>query len=179
MIGMAPTSTGEQDLLLDHAPDTTGALLLEIYRPNRREYTNELYRLYRRQLINLAFSSSAIETAAHEMQETPGSESEEVWFQCWERLEAVQHLDRDWDGAGAEPIRPEIIRTAFEWLSQREACGDSPPHKIVPSPDGSLILAWLTPRGMDQYEIEEPGTVLLLRADGTAEEIKVGRGVSY
>ena len=76
----------------------------------------------------------------------------------FEKLEALATLERDWDGSGALPLSRTTVDKTREILSEIERIGViGEPDKVVPSPDGSIILAWLTPNGLVEAEIDKDG----------------------
>ena len=74
--------------------------------------------------------------------------------QCLKAIDQIAALQDDWDGTEADPLTLEVVEAA-RWYVQWTA--DSPslimPQKIVPSPDGNIILAWVED-GQVYYEIE-------------------------
>lgn len=59
----------------------------------------------------------------------------------WE--EQLRALGPDWDGGGADPIKSEVIDQVVAFVARNNF---SPLPKIVPSPDGCVIIGFCDDR---------------------------------
>lgn len=75
--------------------------------------------------------------------------------ECRTVMIEIAGLTADWDGGGAEPIDVKVLADAWVFLAR--PCGLSLPDRIVPSPDGDIIFAWIgvesIPGGDREYVI--------------------------
>ena len=86
----------------------------------------------------------------------------ETYMDAFEKLDSIANLEEGWDGADAPPIGQITIAKTREILSENERIGViGEPDRVIPSPDGSIMLAWVTPDGLREMEIDEKGKLHL------------------
>ena len=81
-----------------------------------------------------------------------------AWNECFEQLDRISLLEDDWDGLGADAPAREVVDDAYSYLNGLRAETMPPPSRTIATPDGSILLEWLTD-SKDRLEIEfsEPG----------------------
>ena len=81
------------------------------------------------------------------------------WKAAFAKLEGLFQLDEGWDGEDAPKPDPELISTATRWLTDyklNNAQADSPPSRILASPDGDVVFQWVTSSSREQIEFLSP-----------------------
>ncbi|HYH68668.1 MAG TPA: hypothetical protein VD866_28505 [Urbifossiella sp.] len=68
-----------------------------------------------------------------------------MWEKAHDQLLSIARLEADWDGDGADPIRPELIRSASKLLRWARAQGYKAPQDVYPMPDGCITVEWQRP----------------------------------
>ena len=83
-----------------------------------------------------------------------------LWDRRLEDLLSIRSLRDDWDGDGAEAPIPELMDTAIALLGWFRRSGHFPvPSRIVPSPNGTVVIEWESPDMYLEAEITTPSTV--------------------
>lgn len=93
--------------------------------------------------MEFVVSPSRLFTADPEVNEAVGAVS--LWEKAHDQILAIARLGTDWDGDGADSVRPELIRSATRLLRWLRATGHPAPHDIYPMPDGNITLEWQLP----------------------------------
>ena len=96
-----------------------------------------------------------------------------------DRLERLSLLPENWDGYGASPISPQVIRRAE--LVLKDTLGlagdDIPLPFIAPAGDGTVVLEWKTATGkelvLDIPEKNEPLPFFLVEPAGLEAEAEI------
>lgn len=80
------------------------------------------------------------------------------WKAAFAKLEGLFQLDEGWDGEDAPKPDPELISAATRWLTDKlnNAQADSPPSRILASPDGDIVFQWVTSSSRLQIEFLSP-----------------------
>jgi len=88
--------------------------------------------------------------------------SEADWLEIIEETSKLQ-LSADWDGAGANPIQPALVRSTIAFLERSRHEGQPVPDAVYPLSSGSIIAEWHNEdRSRLSAEIREPGRVELM-----------------
>jgi len=85
------------------------------------------------------------------------------WERVREMILSLEHLEADWDGAGAPPVLGRIVRDAIRWCERLESHGSEAPITVYPLSDGNVILEWHLPDDVIK-RIE-------IKPEGVAEEM--------
>jgi hypothetical protein len=106
------------------------------------------------QTLNTDVSMDAYDSGAATEAAGPAT----LWEKLEEHILAFVGLEEDWDGAGAEKVRDELIRSALHLIRKLQADRLSPPHDAYPLPDGNIILEWQHHDGViERIEVEGVG----------------------
>lgn len=98
---------------------------------------------------------------------------ENAWDSCRVKVANISSLPDSWDDAGARAIAPDVVYAAALLVDSLQSAEQPPPSAIAPSPDGSIIFAWMTPAGLVEAEVESPTSIHFINPDGTEEVVKV------
>lgn len=81
------------------------------------------------------------------------------------RLDQAAALGANWDGHGAPPIDPAILRAIRGWGQTMPGWAFAPAPAVVPLSSGALQLEWHVGPRILELEFESPETVHYLRWD--------------
>jgi hypothetical protein len=84
-----------------------------------------------------------------------------------DRLEHLSRLPQNWDGYGASPISPKVIKRVKSVLKEALAVAEGVPAPLIaPANDGTIVLEWKTSSGkeliLDIPSDDEPVPFLLV-----------------
>ena len=79
---------------------------------------------------------------------SPSFDLARAWTACEQRLYEISKLTDDWDGLGADAPDVDAKDTAFKFLGVLRARRDPPPHRIIASPEGSIVFEWQEEPGL-------------------------------
>lgn len=101
-----------------------------------------------------------------------------------EQLDAMLTLKSNWDGYNADPIVPEVIEVAKEFVGVLHALlgrgGDETSMFVSPGRDGGVMVEWEDDGAEYEMEINPDGSFGFLREDKitgvmTTEKFRAGR----
>lgn len=81
------------------------------------------------------------------------------------RLDQVAALGSNWDGHGAGPVNPELIRAVRAWGPTMPGWAFALPPAVVPLSSGALQLEWRNGNRLLELEFESPDRIHFLRWD--------------
>ncbi len=81
------------------------------------------------------------------------------------RLDQVAALASNWDGHGAAPVDPELIRAVRSWGPTMPGWAFAPPPAVVPLSSGAVQLEWRSGDRLLELEFETPDRIHFLRWD--------------
>lgn len=70
------------------------------------------------------------------------SASDNAWRRLYEQMFSFLSLQDDWDGADARAPDMHRIATACRLMKQLEARGITTPARVLPTPDGGILIEW-------------------------------------
>jgi hypothetical protein len=101
-----------------------------------------------------------------------------------EQLDLMLTLQSNWDGYNADPIVPEVIEVAKEFVGMLHALlgrgGDETGMFVTPGRDGGVLVEWGDDTAEFEMEINPDGSFGFLREDKltgvmTTEKFQAGR----
>lgn len=101
-----------------------------------------------------------------------------------EQLDLMLTLQPNWDGYNADPIVPEVVEVAKEFVGVLHALlgrgGDETNMFVAPGPDGGVLVEWDDEGAEYEMEINPDGSFGFLREDKltgvmTTEKFQAGR----
>jgi hypothetical protein len=98
-----------------------------------------------------------------------------AWEQQEDRLLELRRLPDNWDDEGGRAPAPDVAARVSQLLREFRLVGTHPaPSRIVPTPDGGLILEWQMPGLFATLEITQPFSgAWLIQRDGEEAEFRV------
>lgn len=81
------------------------------------------------------------------------------WDRVVDEIDAIQRLEADWDGAGAEPISVRVLDEAMFFVQRFKGHEGLAPSRTAPSPDGSIVFEWHLSDGYAEAEVAGSGTI--------------------
>jgi hypothetical protein len=79
------------------------------------------------------------------------------WAKQEARIAEIRELKGDWDEEGATAPDRALLDSAYALLRKQRMSEKWPgPSRIVPSPDGAIIIEWQTPTAIATLEIARP-----------------------
>lgn len=95
---------------------------------------------------------------------------EGLWAQWFENLLSIRSLQDDWDGDGADAPTPEVVDAASRFLNAIRRSKQFPvPNRIVPSPNGTVVIEWQLPNIYIEAEITAADTIEWMVQEGGHE----------
>ena len=82
-----------------------------------------------------------------------------LWDLRLSDLLSIRRLSDDWDGEGAEAPGPELVDLAITLLDRWRASGVAVPERIVPSPNGTVVIEWQWPHAYLEADVINPRTI--------------------
>jgi hypothetical protein len=80
-----------------------------------------------------------------------------AWEPAVQKILGFQHLQEDWDGFGAQAPSREVLESAIGLAYCLLEKGVDPPHRVVASTAGEVVLEWQDPDGTyTEVEIDAP-----------------------
>lgn len=76
------------------------------------------------------------------------------WKKMLNRLNSLRSLSDNWDDEGSEAPNSDIITGAFLLLNELHAMDYHPPSRILPSPQGTIVIEWQIDDCYIEAEIE-------------------------
>lgn len=76
------------------------------------------------------------------------------WKKMLNRLNSLRCLSGNWDDEGSEAPNNDIITGAFLLLNKLNAMDYHPPSRIIPSPQGTIVIEWQIDDCYIEAEIE-------------------------
>ena len=106
-----------------------------------------------------------------------GKQLAEEWVSSANRLNDFDRLVDDWDGLGATAPDQDVIESAKIFLSlKRKRDPESPPSRVLATPDGSVIFEWQSGSTIFEVEIDAPGHAnCMLEEPGKSPRFWTGR----
>jgi hypothetical protein len=83
---------------------------------------------------------------------------ETEWQDRIAEIEAMYSLEDDWDGEGSPAPATELVAAAVWFAKDLQANNETPPDRVVPGVDGTILFEWHTPQGYREVELETPMT---------------------
>lgn len=109
-------------------------------------------------LVMGALASSPEHTLAH------------LWDLRLSDLLTIRRLSADWDGEDAEAPGPELVDFTITLLDYWRVSGDMPvPERIVPSPNGTVVIEWRWPDTYVEADVIDARTIEWMIAEDGRE----------
>lgn len=104
-------------------------------------------------------------------------ESDLEWDRHRRRLFDIRRLKDDWDDGGARAPDPLLVDAAIQLLDDlRRRSGWSPPERVLPTPDGTVVIEWRVGAMHLTIEILSPEIIELYRKEpGRPPQLTVDR----
>ena len=97
------------------------------------------------------------------------------WKQLERILKEIAALRKGWDDAGAEPIDMVLLTSVYDLLVQIRTEDQPAPTRVIPSPDGSILVEWSGEGYYQEIEIQAPfhGDVMTQLGASPAEHTEI------
>lgn len=85
--------------------------------------------------------------------------AQQRWRRIQQDITRVRSLRENWDGMGTTAPELETVENAAVFAVSLQTNRMLPPTRVVPSPDGSILLQWETDGGYLEAEVSDPGHI--------------------
>ena len=85
------------------------------------------------------------------------------WLEVIDDTHRLTQLEADWDGEGAQPVPPPLIRSAVALFEALRNNGRAVPDGVYPLPSGAIMVEWHNEDGSRlSAEIRQPGRAKMM-----------------
>ena len=81
---------------------------------------------------------------------------ENEWRARFRDIDQITLLQENWDGEGAEIPNYALLQSVKDLLHRMYSRQEPPPSRIMPTPDGTIVIEWQAQQTYRECEVAEP-----------------------